>query len=77
MDGAVDVHEPEERLVAERDRVVSEVPELDVGDAEISAAASASFWRSALTRSRVMPCCRQSLADSPRSPKDRQITVIA
>ena len=35
VDGAVDIHEPEERLVVERDGIVAEVPELDVGDAEM------------------------------------------
>ena len=39
MDGAVDIDQPEQRLVGQRDRVVAEVPELDVGDAESFAAA--------------------------------------
>src|ERR1700754_1388698 len=41
------------------------------------AAFSASIWRSDLTFSSVMPGLRHSLADSPRSPYDRQTTVTS
>ena len=53
----------------ERDRVVAEVPELDVCDAQLLARQPLlPCCRSAFTRSSVMPSCRHSFADSPRSP---------
>ena len=68
MDRAIDVDETEQRVSREIERVVAEVPELNVGDAQLLGRRLGLLAALGLTRSRVMPSWRQSLALSPRSP---------
>jgi hypothetical protein len=70
---AVQIDQPKHGAVVDAHRVIAEI-EKDRLAPRVAAASAASARRASFTCSRVMPLCRQSLADSPRSPNDRQTT---
>ena len=68
------IHPPDEiASLYRRAAIVADIKEFDAG-AGIAAAACASSRRTCFTASSVMLPLRHSLADSPRSPKDKQTT---